>query len=153
MIAVRFNAAAQGVSKHFTTRVIEWQMTAALIIWGLRMLWGDEVFSTPAYVVLARLCSEEVWGLACLVVGLARFLALFVNGTFSDTWYSYYSPHVRAGMSFLTCFFWLTLSLAFFSSGATYVAGWMYLLFLCSEVWCSIRGAVDADRVNRNASP
>jgi hypothetical protein len=56
------------------------------------------------------------------MIGLVRLLALIVNGTFADSIYARWSPHVRGVCAFLSCGIWFPLWAGFFAvSGAPIV--------------------------------
>lgn len=153
MIIVRI---VRGVTDHFHARSSEWQLSFSAVIWGVVVALPGEVFTSVAWEPLARWGSETSWGSAAVVIGGLRLVALIINGTFADTWYGRYSPHVRATMAFLTCFLWATLSLGLISSGALSTAFAAYPVFFCFDAWNARRAAVDAafaDRIKADAAP
>lgn len=93
----------RGVRDHLYVRRSEWGCAAVITWWGVSLLTPGETFAvSPTYAGLARLADEWVWGWFCLTLGLFRLAALTVNGTFRESWYSKYSPHVRAVTAYLT---------------------------------------------------
>jgi hypothetical protein len=109
----------RGVHHTFPMRWLEWVMTVFIVIWGSRLLDGQDSFksSSHAWDGLAYWAPDWVWGWAMVLTGGARLVALVINGTFNDTIYSQYSPLVR-GMSAGVCgIFWLFVELSVASVG------------------------------------
>lgn len=108
MIVVRV---AKGISDHFPIRLSEWALATILVNWGWILLRpsNPDIFSTyPLFEFLSRIASENVWGCACLIIGLLRFVALILNGTFHEF---KFSPHIRSLTSTLSCFLWAQITL------------------------------------------
>lgn len=94
---------SKGVRSHLYARRSEWACAAVITWWGVSLMAPGDTFAlSPTYSGLARIATEPVWGAVCLALGLFRLAALTVNGTFQGTWYSRYSPHVRAITAYLT---------------------------------------------------
>lgn len=73
-----------------------------------------EMFSTSAsFATLRHWGTEHTWGILCLWCGLARLVALSVNGTFRAF---PYSPHMRITASFIGIAFWSQFSLGFLTA-------------------------------------
>lgn len=107
MIVVRV---ARGIREHFPARASEWGFAGLLIWLGWVFVSWPGIFDTSlSYGGLARLADELVWGTVCIVVGVLRLAALIVNGTFADTWYGRWSPHVRGACAFLSCIVWFPI--------------------------------------------
>jgi hypothetical protein len=53
-------------------------------------------------------------------------------------------------MAFLTCFFWLTITLGIISAGMHGTAICVYPVLLAGDIWNTGRALVDADRSHRN---
>jgi hypothetical protein len=142
----------RGIGKHFATRATEWGCTAVLFLWGVRLtLFDDDVFGASASMIeLRRVFSEDAWGAMCFVVGSLRICALILNGTFEGEWYSRFSPHVRSVMAFLSCFFWLTITLGIISAGMPSTGICVYPVLLAGDIWNTGRALIDADRSHRN---
>lgn len=121
----------------FPTRVTEWLLGAVLFSWGWMLLRPEETFAGPGYVGLARLASEEVWGWSCLLIGSARLVVLAVNGMWIPSY------RVRSLAAFLSCFFWLQISLGFAASGLPSTALCVYPWFLLADIYCVYRAARD----------
>jgi len=122
-----------GVIEHFPIRASEWVMASAMTSWGLIVLVVDRMFDqTFAWQMMAAMADENAWGAGAVAVGVLRLIALLLNGTFAGSWYSTYSPHVRAAMSMASCFLWLSISigLLFSGSASTGMVIYPHLFFL-----------------------
>lgn len=108
-----------GIADHFPARRSEWVLSGMMMAWGWLLIGPDITFSkAQAWAQMAAMMSEVAWGWVAISIGLFRFLALVVNGTFSGTWYGRWSPHVRALASFLACFLWFQISFGLWISDA-----------------------------------
>lgn len=122
---------------------------------GALLLHPDETFNprTPLFQVLGSVAAEDVWGWSCLVFGCGRILALIINGTFADTYYSRFSPHVRGAFAFLSCFFWATITIGLFAAWRPLFGLGCYpflLLLEITNVWQSMRDARQSDESVRH---
>ncbi len=128
---------ATGVRTHFPDRWIEWLMAGTMIWWGWKLTdpatqWAN----VQAWRFMTLFWSEEAWGWLCVFIGALRFLALVINGTFADTWYSKASPWVRALTAGLGAIVWFMVMLSV-SASNTSGAG-IYHLPLFLDLWCSL---------------
>jgi hypothetical protein len=100
----------QKMKRHFEARAIEWGMAGWAVTWGLQILLNPEVFTHPdtASLNLHMLHTLE-WlmppsvaatflGTLAVCIGLARAIALWVNGAWCQT------PLVRVITSALSAF-------------------------------------------------
>lgn len=144
---------AQGIKSHLPARAAEWALGAILFNWGWILLLPRETMGRQAYELMLAIAPEPAWGIGCLVIGAIRLIALVINGTFADTAYSRFSPHVRTAMSGLSCFFWLQIVLSFaLAPPGTGIA--VYPVLLVLDLYSAYRAAGDAkhsDMAARNA--
>lgn len=122
----------------FPSRVSEWTLASILASWGLMLLRPEVTFATsPSYVGLERIAAEDTWGWFCLIAGVIRLMALTINGIWKPTY------HIRSALAFLSCFFWLQISLGFMASGnaSTGLAVYPWLLML--DIYSTYRAARD----------
>lgn len=119
MQGVWFLRVYHGVRHTFPTRWLEWVMAAFILVWGGRLLDGQDSFVTPsrAWDGLAYWAPDYVWGAVMVAVGGVRLFALLVNGTFHDTVYSQFSPLVRGMSAGLCGTLWLFVELSVASVG------------------------------------
>lgn len=109
---------------------------------------GDTV-TTPAWVVIQMIASEQTWGVCALFISGLRLIALIMNGTFWQTWYVRLSPHVRAVMAFLSCFVWLQISIGLFKGGAISTGLAIYPLLLALDLYNGMSASHDAGAMDR----
>lgn len=135
---------ASGISEHFPQRVSEWIMTAAILGWASVLGADPTTFETsPSFSVLAAYGTETNWSLVCLAVGMARLVALVINGTFRQF---QYSPHLRGAASFIACVFWGQISLGVclaWLSGGSGTGVIAYSTFMALEMWNLFRAWAD----------
>lgn len=134
-----------GIRTHFEARVVEWVMGGTLIWWGSKLVGPNDAWSNPdAWAGMLLWMDENTWGWNCIGLGIARLLALGVNGTFADTLYSRFSPVVRGLSAGLSATLWF---LVFLSVSAVSTSGsGIYQLPLVLELWCVIHAWRDSGR-------
>lgn len=127
------------VKKHFGARVSEWMLTGVMLSIGLILMRAEDTFSTsPAYIGMARIASEQTWAVACTIIGVLRLVALTINGLWVPTTY-----HLRSFASFISCFIWTQILVGVMISG---IAGLGIAVFPWILIWDIItchRTAVD----------
>lgn len=124
-----------GVSRHFESRITEWAMGGTIMWWGAKLIGPENVWHDSApWAEMLRWLPENTWGWVCIVLGLLRLIALTVNGTFADTAYSRFSPHVRGITAIAGATVWFMI---FVSVSAVPTAGsGIYQLPLVLDLWC-----------------
>lgn len=151
----------RGVSSHFPARASEWALAAILFLWGLNAMFTPDYFNRPLWLPLREMLPEELvllppplfWGGGALLVAVLRLGALIVNGTFADTAWSRFSPHVRMLMSVLSCFFWTTQVLSVWASEQVWTGLSTSAVLLALDLYNIVRTSSDAshsDEVRRN---
>lgn len=153
MILVRVR---DGVRHHFPARKAEWACAFMSLGIGIQFLQPESTFAlSRAYAGMAAMAPEGVWGAACFGVGAIRLAALIINGTFAESWYGRWSPHVRASLAALACFVWTTLWIGVVNSATPASLGlaiWPVVLFLdIANVVQATHDARDQDMRARNA--
>lgn len=134
-----------GITTHFEARIVEWVMGAVILNYGLGLVGKADAWTSPtAWAAMAYYMPENAWGWLCIAIGLVRLLALAVNGTFADTAYSRYSPHVRGVTALAGLGFWIMVLLSVSSSGS--IGTRIYLLPFVLEVWCIFHAWRDTGR-------
>lgn len=134
----------RGVTAHFRARAGEWALATMLVIWGWLVYLPEEMFTSPAYAIMRLTAREEVWGMAALIVGGIRLIALILNGTFWKTWYGRFSPHIRSIMAGLSCFVWSQISLGLLLSGEATTGLAIYPVLLLFDFYNVMSAAGDA---------
>jgi hypothetical protein len=125
-------------SSTFPARTTEWMLACILTSWGLMLLRPETTFDNLAYLGLARIAEEDTWGWLCTAAGGLRLVALAINGLWVPPTY-----HLRSLTSFLSCFFWLQITLGFMASGSASTGLAVYPWLLVAEVICTYRTARD----------
>jgi hypothetical protein len=134
-----------GIRDHFESRVTEWIMGASITWYGLRLVGPENAWSNPeAWAGMTRIMSEDAWGWVCIGLGLIRLVALVINGTFANTAYSRFSPHVRGVSAVLGAGFWFMVFLSV-SVASTSGSG-IYQLPLVLDCWCVYHAFRDTGR-------
>jgi hypothetical protein len=81
MIPLRlFTIYASAVGGRFRYRIAEWQLAGAMALSGFLLLQPEETFSLPPYGHMRDIALEGTWGMIFLLTGLARLVALAING-------------------------------------------------------------------------
>jgi hypothetical protein len=134
-----------GIASHFESRLPEWVMAGTIAWWGLKLVGEENAWSNPqAWSNMLTLMPENAWGWLCVGLGLTRLLALAINGTFSDTAYSRFSPHIRGLCAIAGAWLWL---MVFISVSAVSTSGsGIYQLPLALDVWCIFHAWRDVGR-------
>ncbi len=119
--------------------------------WGIRVAQPGVMFTGPSFTQMERLLTERSWGMLAIAIGLLRLLALLVNGTFHDRlWYSRWSPHIRAGMSFLSVFVWTMIAIGLYQSGVNTTGLSIYPYLAAFDIWNAVRAGQDAAKMDRS---
>lgn len=109
----------------FPQRRAEWALGVVIFLWGVILLNNETLFSDGiSYSEIARTASQETWGAICLALGLVRLLVLLINGAWRR------SPHARALVAFLSCFFWFQVSMGMAAAGTWSTGLAVYPVFL-----------------------
>ena len=138
-----------GIARHLPERGLEWVMAVNIIWWGWKITAPDPQWANPVAweFMLSWGLSEEGWGWLCVIIGAIRLLALVINGTFADTWYSALSPWVRACTAGMGAIVWFMVFLSV-SAANTSGAG-IYQLPLILDLWCSLHVFFATGRASR----
>lgn len=125
----------------FPFRIAEWTMAVIMILWGVVLCnpsydgagsaWGGSLFGTV---------SPIMFGLACLGVGIFRFMALTVNGLWWRT------PFIRLCMAFAANYLWVQICFSLLR-GDTLDTRWaVYPVFVALEVYNAFRASDDSKK-------
>lgn len=145
---------SSGVFAHLPARHPEWIMAFALLRWGMITVAPGDVFQqSPAWQHLLSITSETVWGWTAIAVASARILALVINGTFVDTWWGRWSPHVRSIFSILSCQIWVQIYISLSVSGTASTGTAMYSAAAITCGFSAYRAALEARIVDRAGKP
>ena len=116
MIVTRF-------PQFFGIRFPEWIGSLQAILVGVGLLHPYEGFANnpKAFHLLASVADENIWGIVILLVGVARFASLVVNGHRKKitTW-------SRVAAAVISCGIWTAFSVGLFATGvvSTWWGAW-----------------------------
>jgi hypothetical protein len=139
MIVVRFPSPT-----HFRVRALEWLLAGVMITWAVILAQPDNSFANPSFATIARVANEETVALACLIIGLARLAALYVNGAWVP------SPWVRLICALISAVFWLQIALGMAATDTATTGLAVYPWFVLCDLYSVWRAARDA-RMSREA--
>lgn len=130
------------MKKHFEARTPEWFSAALLFAWGTYSLLHPSLFYHPAtrafFSGMLDIASPPVWGLAALLAGNIRLVALFINGKWGLT------PAIRVITSFMSVFVWFYIAVGSYSSGVANFGVIIYPALCLSDMYSAFRAASDA---------
>jgi hypothetical protein len=123
---------SRGVTAHFVTRLHEWIFAAMFVGMGTQLLRKEITFNLPIYQVMARYGSEDVWGVVMVAVGVSRFIALTINGTFPR--FHTITPLFRSVMAVMSAGVWFALAWGFWKASPTGVSVIAYTGLMFSDL-------------------
>lgn len=127
------------LQQHFPLRVTDWLVSNILLTWGLLLFYvTPETWDGGFFSGLRVVAGQETWATVAVVLGLARIVALFINGAMRRT------PHVRAMGAFLSVFIWLQLTLGMLNAETTGVGLAFYPWLFLADIYNVYRAAQDA---------
>lgn len=89
----------------FNDRGLEWFSAFVMTGWGLVLMAPGDTLRGPQYVAFARFgMTESAWAAAFLSIGVARLVALYINGNWPR------SPHIRMAGSFFGALSWMQVA-------------------------------------------
>lgn len=154
----------RSLRQHWPARKLEWIMSGFMVSWGLYVLLHPGVFTDPrtsaplsGLVSITNQITEYpalIWGGAAFGIGLARSLALFVNGAYTRT------PLIRLICSFASMFIITQIVVGLAKSGVPNTGLVVYPWFVVADLLSAYRAAVDvvhaekqreAEKENRRA--
>jgi hypothetical protein len=137
-----------GIRAHFEARFVEWVMAICITFWGWTLIGDGTAWSNKqAWAGMLRIASEEAWGGICIAAGGLWLLALTINGTFANTWYSRYSPVVRGLAAWTAAMIWFQVYTSVVAAGTS--GSGIYPLPLALSIWCVFHAWRDIGRGTR----
>ena len=137
----------RSLRQHWPARKMEWLMSGVMIAWGWYVLMHPAMFYDPAtkalfggMAAISAPITEYpalLWGGSAFVVGLARGIALFVNGAWTRT------PLVRVVASFISMFIFTQIVIGLWQSGVPNTGLVVYPWFVVADLLSAYRAAVD----------
>ena len=90
---------------HLNDRSLEWFSASVMLIWGITLLLPGETLSGPQYAAFNRFGLTEVfWSWAFGCIGMARLVALYINGRWPR------SPLIRMAGAIFGAVSWMQVS-------------------------------------------
>lgn len=122
-----------GVKGHLRARWVEWVLTAMILNFGLTLLRPEDTFANShSFDAMAHYANEKAWGICLSGIGIARFVALFLNGTFAK--FKVLSPYVRSTGAGLSSVAWFLISTGIYASGNVTPGAGTYALLMVAEI-------------------
>jgi hypothetical protein len=128
----------------FHDRGLEWFSAVIMLGWGLTLVLPGDTLSGPQYAAFGRFgITEDMWALAFGAVGLARLVALYINGRWPR------SPYVRMVGSLFGAVSWaqvayLITESTYFATGIAATGTWIYSALAIADLLGIARAAFDA---------
>lgn len=86
-------------------RALEWFSALVMLGWGVTLILPGDTLAGPQYSAFSRFgFTEEFWAWAFSTVGIARLVALYINGKWPK------SPHIRMMGSLFGAVSWAQVS-------------------------------------------
>lgn len=135
------------LKQHFPARLPEWHMAGLTFLWGVYVALHPGLFVQEAtrqvfsgmFQMVADLPypPSVVWGVACILVGGLRLVALFINGAYSRT------PLIRLMMSFASAFIWTQVVIGLIKTGVPNTGLVIYSGLVLLDIMSAYRAGVD----------
>lgn len=101
----------------------------AAVLFGMWLLIPNDTFGTsPTYMVMAMIASDEVWGLAFLLSGIAAIFSIVYSSVYVQRWFA-----------ILILALWTFISASFFVSNPYATGGITYFIRAVSTFWVVFR--------------
>ena len=124
-------------------------MLLLCLVWGLNLVGEATAWTNrEAWAGMLRIASEQTWGTVCIFAGSLWLLALTINGTFANTWYSRYSPVVRGCMAITAAMIWFQVYMSVVTAQTS--GSGIYPLPLALSIWCVFHAWRDIGRAGTN---
>lgn len=137
----------RSLRQHWPARKMEWVMAGWMLAWGLYVLSHPELFTSEQTKALfsgmaaisAPLTAHPtlLWGGGALLVGMARGIALFINGVWTRT------PLIRLIASFVSLFIVTQIIIGLWQSGVPNTGLVVYPWFVIADLLSAYRAAAD----------
>lgn len=128
----------------FNDRGLEWFSAFVMLSWGVTLALPGDTLAGPSYAAFDRFgMTENAWAWAFGAVGLARIVALYINGNWPR------SPHIRmigsafGAVSWAQVSYLLTLS-TYATTGVAAPGTGVYALLALADLFGIARAAFDA---------
>lgn len=132
---------------HFQARFAEWQNAIVLFGFGCYLILHPGMFEDPRVAALwsglKAAAPQQAWGLICVLVGVARIGALWINGKHKRT------PMVRLVASFFSAFVLTQIVLGLWNAGVPNTGLILYAVLILADLYSAFRASSDMTFVAR----
>lgn len=138
----------RSLRQHWPARKLEWLMAGFMVTWGWYVLMHPAMFTDePTAQLMAGMAAISApftiypalaWGGSAFATGVARTLALFVNGAYTRT------PLIRVIASFVSMFISTQIVIGLWKTGVPNMGLVVYPWFLVADLLSTYRASVDA---------
>lgn len=136
----------RGVIDHFPVRRSEWVSSLTMIGWGaILALDGLPLYGSWRYLSISL--SETAWATLFVVLGFMRLIILGINGSFPNSWYGPWSPHLRVAASGICALAWLQLVLAGLQATPISTGVAAYTGYLVTDILNTWSGSAEAREI------
>lgn len=127
--------------ERYPTRTVEHMLAWMIVVWSTAVAYPGEILVGPQYQYLLLIAPEWAWGVGGILIGLARIVALYLNGNWRR------SPWLRwagamAGLTWWTAMsslYWLGIK----NGGADFPMRYMVGVFIFFEIYSCYRCGQD----------
>ncbi len=134
------------VQKRFHMRSLEWFLALVTMSVALEFALFPHLFaSQPYYAELLRFAPQEWWAVAMLVAGLARVVALLINGAWR------FSPHARSVVSVFNAIAWMLIWIGLAHIGRPSLGAALCPCLMAADCYSIFRAAGDAQSADAKA--
>ena len=123
---------------HFPSRASEWATSIILLTWSVLIYLSEGEALGRAYSSLTALATPITWAIIFSILSVARICLLIINGKL------YRSAHYRAVCSFLSCFAWFQITIAYLGAESISMALAVYPVLLALDFYNAFRTAIEA---------
>lgn len=123
---------------HFPTRASEWATSLILFGWATLTYLTNGKSMTGAYDAMTNVMDATTWAAMFMILSGIRIMLLIINGALKR------SPHLRSAFSFLSCFAWFQITMAFSSTEMLTNDLAAYPVLLALDFYNAYRIAIEA---------
>lgn len=118
---------------HFPPKASEYATSVILLNWSI-IIWFTDGYNH----FYGSMNKPMVWSFLFGTMSVLRLIVLYINGNLRR------SPHLRSAFSFLTCFAWFQITLAFLAADSVTTGLGVYPVLLGLDFYNAYRTAVEA---------
>lgn len=123
---------------HFPSRASEWATSIILLNWAILIYLSEGEALGRAFGSMTTLAEPITWAIMFSALAVIRICLLIINGKL------YRSAHYRAIGSFLSCFAWFQITIAYLGAETITMALAVYPVLLALDFYNAFRTAIEA---------